>query len=79
MEKISPDFSRLSDGTDRILDLSPMDSGSWPLVFNPSKPLEGWVSFEGTLGMITDSKPLTEKEVEKLFKVLDNSSNKKGG
>lgn len=55
------DFSRLADG--RVLDSRPMDDGSWPLVFNPRR---GWETFEGTLGEITDSKPITEEEAKAL-------------
>lgn len=56
------DFGRLVDG--RVIDLRPMDDGgSWPLVFNPGR---GWETFEGILGEITDSKPITEEEAKAL-------------
>ena len=55
------DFSRLKDG--RVLDLRPMDSGGNPLVFSSDK---GWTDFEGTLGVVTDSKPLTDEEAADL-------------
>lgn len=54
------DFGRLSDG--RIIDLRPMDTGKWAKVLTP----EGWKDFEGTLGQITDSKPLTKEEIDSL-------------
>ncbi len=58
-----PDFSRLSDGSERILDLRPMSEGKPALVLAPN----GWISFDGTLGQIFDSKPLTKEEIENLI------------
>lgn len=57
MERI---LSRLSDG--RLLDVSPMASRKPPVVLNSS----GWASFEGTLGEVTDSRPLSKEEIARL-------------
>ena len=54
------DFGLLGDG--RVIDLSPMREGKPPVVFESGS----WVPFKGTLGKITDSKPLTEEEAAAL-------------
>jgi hypothetical protein len=50
------DFGLLWDG--RVIDLRPMDFGGWVAVWTGSS----WDIFEGTLGAVADSKPLTAAE-----------------
>ncbi|MEW6047825.1 MAG: hypothetical protein AB1609_15325 [Bacillota bacterium] len=56
------DFGVLWDG--RVLDLRPMAFGGWPVVFNPAS--RTWASFEGTLGAVADSRPITAEEAAAL-------------
>ncbi len=54
------DFGLLGDG--RVIDLRPMDEGKGVRVFDN----DSWIPFEGTLGKVTDSKPLTAEEAAAL-------------
>jgi hypothetical protein len=50
------DFGILESG--KVIDLRPMESGKSPLVFVDGS----WIEFEGTIGEISESRPITEEE-----------------
>lgn len=54
------EFGLLKNGT--VVDIRPLEAGELPLVFKDGS----WCTFEGKLGEISDSKPITEFEAMSL-------------
>jgi hypothetical protein len=61
-------YSLLPDGS--LLDTAGFKTGDSALVCNPGT---GWTTFRGTLGEITDSKPVLKSEVSAIIDRLISS------